>query len=179
MKIDISRQNLFLILLLTFLLGIVLIFSLHVLIPEGKEYRERKMELTKEYIELRRYQDFHDETLAILKELQSKNKNIIEAFDNKFDPERFHKLHIGHFNELSISEIKKVSQEEEFGIYEVNTTSHINSPTNFYDFLDSVNKSNWIIGVNFPIHFEREGEMIRSSFTMKVYTISKEISLTK
>ncbi|MDY0116138.1 MAG: hypothetical protein RBR59_01000 [Sulfurimonadaceae bacterium] len=179
MKIDISRQNLFLILMLTFLLGIVVVFSLYVLIPEGKEYRERKMELTKEYLELRRYQDFYDETFTILKELQSKNKNIIEAFDNRFDSERFHKLHIGHFNSLSISEVQKVSQEEEFGVYEVNTTSHINSPTNFYDFLDSINKSNWIIGINFPIHFQREGEMIRSSFTMRVYTITKDANLTK
>lgn len=179
MKIEMSRQNLFLILLLTILLGIVLIFSLYVLIPEGKEYRERKMELTKEYIELKRYQEFHDDTLAILKELQSKNKNIIEAFDNKFDVERFHKLHIVHFNSLEISEVKKTSQEEEFTIYEVNTTSHINSPTNFYDFLDSINKSNWIVGVNFPIHFQREGEMIRSSFTMQVHTIAKDENLTK
>jgi hypothetical protein len=57
-----------------------------------------------------------------------------------------------------------------FTIYEVNTTSKINSPKVFYNFLDSINKSDWIIGVNFPINFKREADMIRSSFTMRVYT---------
>ncbi|MGE4511180.1 MAG: hypothetical protein AB7D43_08785 [Sulfurimonadaceae bacterium] len=179
MKIDISRQTLFLVLLLSLLLGVVLLFSFGVLIPEGKEYRERKLELRKEYAELQRYQNFYDETFGVLKELQSENKNIIEAFDNKFDPERFRKQHASYFNSLSISQVVQLPQEEEFAVYEVNTTSHINSPTNFYEFLDSINKTNWIIGVNFPINFQREGEMIRSSFTMKVYSIAKDFNLSE
>jgi hypothetical protein len=54
------------------------------------------------------------------------------------------------------------------------TTSQINSPKSFYDFLDAVNKSDWIISVNFPISFKREAEMIRSSFTMKVYAVAED-----
>jgi hypothetical protein len=51
----------------------------------------------------------------------------------------------------------------------VNATSKITSPRSFYTFLEEVSKGEWIIRVNFPIHFERDGDKIRSSFTMRVY----------
>jgi hypothetical protein len=44
--------------------------------------------------------------------------------------------------------------------------------------LDDLNKGDWIIGVNFPINFVRDGEMIKSSFTMKVYTNNKDKNAT-
>ena len=67
-----------------------------------------------------------------------------------------------------------MADEGEFSIYDVKTSSEINSPKTFYDFLDALNKSDWIVQVNFPIHFKRDGELIKSSFTMKVYSAQKE-----
>ena len=75
--------------------------------------------------------------------------------------------------------MKKLDNEEEFSVYEVNTTSEITSPKNFYNFLEAVNKSDWIVGVNFPITFKRDGEIISSSFTMKVYENNQELNTTK
>lgn len=174
MHVNISRQNLYLLILSLISLVFVLVFSFNVLIPQGKEYREQRIELAKEQKELESYQNFHDETLEVLKKLQGDNRHIIKALDTKFDPKRFEKQHLEYFNSLSLSEIKQASQDEEFVVYEVNTSSKINSPTSFYQFLEAVNKSDWIIGVNFPIHFKRENEMIRSSFTMQVYSTSKK-----
>jgi hypothetical protein len=57
-----------------------------------------------------------------------------------------------------------------FKVYEVNATTKITSPQTFYQFLEKINKSDWIIGVDFPIHFERDGDKIKSSFTMKVHS---------
>ncbi len=175
MKMNISRQNLYLLVLSTFLLIFVLIFSFSVLIPKGKEYREQKAELNKDNLELRKYQEFNEETLEILKKLQRDKGHILTAFDNTFNPQRFVKEHQNYFNTLSLSKIEKSKDDEgEFSVYEVETTSQINSPKSFYDFLDAVNKSNWIIGINFPINFKREEQMIRSSFTMKVYRVKKD-----
>lgn len=174
MHVNISRQNLYLLILSLVSLVFVLVFSINVLIPQGKEYREQRIELAKEQKELESYQNFHDETLDVLKKLQADNRHIIKALDTKFDPKRFEKQHLEYFNSLTLSEIKAVGQEEEFVVYEVNTSSKINSPTSFYQFLEAVNKSDWIIGVNFPIHFKRENEMIRSSFTMQVHKVAKK-----
>ena len=177
MKINISRQNIYLMALSILLLIFVFVFSFAVLIPEGKEYRKQRNELKKERIELIRYQNFNDETLRHLKDLQGKNRHTILAFDNSFNPAKFEQKHKKYFTSLSIYKDVNLSKEDTFHVYEVNTTSKMDSPRGFYDFLESLNKTDWIIEVNFPIHFKREKELIKSSFTMKVYKIQKRDAL--
>ena len=179
MKINISRQTLYLLGLSLSLFLFVILFSFLVLIPEGKNYREHRGILKKENAELRKYKQFHNERSEVLKELQVKNRRIINAFDAPFDASRFEKQHKNYFNSLVLSKQEMKSDDEGFNVYEVNTTSKISSPKSFYDFLDGVNKSDWIIGVDFPITFIREDEMIRSSFTMRVYTNPKELNSSK
>ncbi len=174
MKNSISRQHIYLIFSSMFLLIFVLIFSFGVLIPEGKEYRIKRMSLKKMSKELREYQNFHNVTLDKLKILQEKNRRVITAFDKTFDSERFEKQNKSHFSKLSVSALDFIGLDDGFSIYEVNTTSQISSPASFYNFLDAVNKSDWIIGINFPINFKRNSELITSSFTMKVYTNNKD-----
>ena len=84
-----------------------------------------------------------------------------------------------YFSSLTLSKLSKVGDEDEFISYEVNTTSEISSPKSFYDFLDAVNKSDWVIAIEFPINFKRDGEMIKSSFTMKVHTANRDKNTTK
>ena len=174
MKNNISRQNVYLLALSVFLLIFVLIFAFAFLIPEGKEYRNKGADLRKENKELKKYENFRDDVLERLGKLKSENRNIIAAFDRSFDAVRFEKMHREYFNSLSVQEKVQLENENKFSVYEVNTTSQINSPKSFYNFLDAINKSDWIISVNFPIHFKREEEMIRSSFTMTVYGIAKD-----
>lgn len=171
MKINISRQYIYIMTLSIILFIFVLFFSFSVLIPNGQEYRKQRSELLKESVELKNYEEFRDKTLDRLKKLQSENRHIITAFKTPFNPDRFEKQYKNYFNSLNVTPKVKVATEEEFTVYEVNTTSKINSPTVFYDFLDAVNKSDWIIGINFPINFKRESEMILSSFTMRVYSL--------
>jgi hypothetical protein len=162
-----------------FLLFFILLFSFLILIPEGKDYREKRLELKKARVEYRQYQIYHDEIMENFKDLQSKNRHSITAFDAIFNPDRFQKQNKVYFSTLTLSKIKRGKDDDGFAVYEVNTSSHISSPKNFYDFLDAVNKSDWIIGVNFPIDFQRDGEMIHSSFTMKVYANNRDKNRTK
>ncbi len=180
MKISISRQNIYLLVLSIFLLIFVLFFSFMVLIPKGQEYREKAAELKKVNRELRWYQNFNDETSEILHELRRDNRHIITAFDTKFNAARFEKQHKKYFDSLSLSKkVKTADLNGDFVEYEVNATSKINSPKSFYNFLDAINKSDWIVGVNFPINFKRDGELIHSSFTMQIYYATKDSNFTK
>lgn len=179
MKVNISRQNIYLLSVSIFLLIFVLVFAFSLLIPEGKEYRNKRADLKKESVELKKYEDFRDEVLEKLTELKSENRHIITAFDTAFDAKRFEKIHSPYFNSLTISKKETLPNAGEFNVYEVNTISKINSPKSFYDFLDTVNKSDWIVGINFPISFIRENEIIRSSFTMRVYSVDRDINATK
>ena len=179
MKIKIARQYIYLIIIAVFLFIFVLLFSFLFLVPEGKEYRKNRLELKSQYKELRKYQNFHDELDEKLQGLEKKHRNIIIAFDTVFNPERFQKQNKTFFSTLYVTPMKPIGMEEEFAIYEVNTTSQISSPKSFYNFLDAINKSDWIVGINFPINFTHDGELIKSSFTMKVYCNAKDKNSTK
>lgn len=179
MKINFSRQNIYLLSISIFLLIFVLVFSFAILIPKGKEYRVDRTEIRKINLELKQLDNFSNETMSILKKLQTDNRHIITAFDTEFNAQRFQKQYEGYFSSLKLSKIAKISVEDDFTVYEVNTTSQISSPKSFYNFLEAVNKSDWIISINFPINFTRDGEMIKSSFTMKVYKIFSDSNTTK
>jgi len=170
MQIEISRQNLYLLILSVLLLIFILIFSFSVLIPNGKQYRKDRIKIKIEERELKTEKNFNTDTADLLKSLRSDNKNIISAFANTFDAKRFKKLHDGYFSELVILKDPKNTEKDGFEVYSVKATSKINSPKTFYNFLDAINKTEWIISVNFPISFKRDGEVINSSFTMKVYS---------
>lgn len=175
MKISISRQTIYLLFLSIVLLIFVLLFSFLLLIPEGKEYRKQRATLKTDRAQHRMYQNFSDTTSQTLEQLQSENRHTITAFERSFNAKRFEKINSTYFSSLKLSAPIQTKSDDEFLVYEVNTTSAINTPQNFYDFLDAVNKSDWIIGINFPINFKRDAEIIRSSFTMKVYGTKKTV----
>jgi len=168
-KFHINRQMSYILALALIFLLFVLIFAFGVLIPEGKEYRSARMEAKKISYQVDVVQAEYDRVYDSLKELKAKNRHIIGAYKTIFNPERFKKMYASHFESFALSELSMHSKDGEFAVYEVNTSTLIHSPQGFYDFLDAVNKSDNIIGVNFPIHFERDANLIKSSFTMHVY----------
>ena len=84
MKINLSRQNIYLLSLSVFLLIFVFIFAFSLLIPEGKEYRNNRADLKKEIVELRKYENFIDYVLEKLIYIKSENRNIIADYDISF-----------------------------------------------------------------------------------------------
>lgn len=180
-----KRQTVHLLILSSLLLTGIIVFAFVFMIPKGKEYRSLRLENKKQEQQLEAVQLKYDQTAEKLKEMQSKNRHIISAYSTPFNPERFRKLYNKEFEDLYLTELENVDENGSFKIYEVNATSKITSPQSFYNFLEGINKSDWIIAVNFPIHFERDDERIRASFTMKVHNYSsktedkKEESLKK
>ncbi len=171
MNMRISRQSVYLLVIVLVLLVTVLLFAFLLLIPEGKAYREARIEMKSHAFELRRYEQWNEETTNTLQTLRSDNKAIISAFESSFDASRFIKKNESYFEDLRLAKVEHSADEEQFSIYEVNASSKIDSPQSFYSFLEGVNKSDWIIGIDFPIHFERVGALIVSSFKMKVYAL--------
>ncbi len=173
-------QNLINILLLS--LGFILLFFAFVVIffiPAGKAYKkEHKVYMQKMYL-LDQSQEAHDQTLDNLKELQAKNRAIITAYGNLFDPQAFDRQYSRYFKRLKLTAMKKGNKEDIFDTYAVTTTSDIRTPLDFYEFLKAVNKSENIISIEFPINFKADGNVIQATFHMKVYsaTFSDNIDL--
>jgi len=173
MKIHISRQMVYVLGLATAFLIFVFVFAFTVLIPIGKDYRVSRMDVKKATYSVDIIQNEYDRVYKKLKNLQTENQHIIGAYKSIFNPDRFKKIYEKHFESFSLTALDPHSQDGEFTVYEVNTSNLILSPQGFYDFLDAVNKSDNIVSINFPIHFEREANLIKSSFTMRVYVAGK------
>jgi len=172
MNLGISRQNLYALILSVIFLIIIVLFAFLLLIPKGKQYREQRAELKVENIDLLQYEDLEISVADKLKKLQTKNRHITSAFRTAFNKERFTKQYKAYFSNLNITEKKDIGyKSSDFVVYEVNTTSKIDSPKNFYDFLSALNKGDWIIKVDFPIKFKRDEDKIKSTFTMHVYKV--------
>lgn len=179
MKINITRQTIYILILSIVLFIFVLLFSFLLLIPEGKEYRIKRAEIKKIRAEVNKLDNFNLDTLGILKQLQGDNHYIITAFGTSFSKERFLKQYSKYFTTLELSKRVESENEGEFITYDINTTSQMNSPKSFYDFLEAINKSDWIIGINFPIDFRRDEQMIHSTFSMKIYSNPKDENSSK
>lgn len=171
MKGNINRRTLYLVLLSFVLLVAILVFSFFFLIPKGKEYRSLRLENKKEEQLLLSAREHRDSVQEKLLKLEKDHKKVINGFKHTFDPKQFARQYQHEFQDLYISELEVADQNGSFKVYEVNATAKISSPQTFYHFLEKVNKSDWVIGVDFPIHFERDGELIKSSFTMKVHHV--------
>lgn len=164
-----SHKTFYLLLLSLILMAVIVIFSFVFLIPKGKEYRTLRLENKKEVLALAASNEEKITLETTLQELEKKNDKTIKAFNRPFNAYKFVKKYDREFQDLFVSEMILEDQNGSFKVYEVNATTKIDSPEVFYRFLDKVSHSDWIIGINFPIHFERSGEMIKSSFTMKVH----------
>lgn len=164
-----NYRTLYLVLVSLFLFISIVVFSVLLLIPKGKEYRTLRLESKKEQQMISRVQGQYDRVNEKLEKLKSENAHTITAFKTPFDPKKFTKNNHEDFEDLYLTEIQMLDHNGSFKVYEVNATTKITSPQVFYQFLEKINKSDWIIGVNFPIYFEREGDRIKSSFTMKVH----------
>lgn len=164
-----SHQTLYLVLLSLLLLSGVMAFSFFFLIPKGKEYRTMRLESKKEEQLIFMAKENLAEKEATLSTLSKKHDATLKAFARSFNPKKFTQEYQHAFHDLYLTELESGDANGTFKIYEVNATTKITSPQTFYEFLEKINNSPWIISVNFPINFEREGEWIKSSFTMQVH----------
>ena len=164
-----NRQTVALLIFSLLLMIGVVLFSFVLLIPEGKESRSLRLESKKEFQKHEFAQRRHDEMESRIREMETQNARLIKAFNTPFNADRFEKRYKQEFDDLYLTEITTFESNGTFRTYEVNATSKITSPRSFYTFLEEVSKGEWIIRVNFPIHFESDGDKIRSSFTMRVY----------
>jgi len=170
--VKISRQAIFLLVIVFTMLVSVLLFTIFVLIPQGKDYRTLRLEKRKYSVELAQYQQWHDEMFDELKTLQQENHLIVQNFSHSFEPKRFTQKYGAMFNALTLSELHRAS-DQNYTTYEVNASTKIETPKTFYEFIDSLSKSDWIIAINFPIQFKEQNGLLSTSFTMRVYSASK------
>ena len=177
-KIDKSLEEIDIVKLLLFLLifvviSMVLIFAL--IVPDIKMFKQAKAEHRSQYMTTSRVENILSEKEKELKQLSSDNRKVLDAFANTFDESRFIRYTMQFFDDVTLAKIKKedTPQEGEFVMYELNVTSSLKSPNNFYEFLEGLNRYENIVKADFPIEMKTHDGKIRSHFNIKVYELDK------
>jgi len=172
---DRSLEKIDLMKLLIFLMVFIVItftFVFVLIIPNVKEHRILQAEYKRVLVHKNRVENLFLEREAELSKLKAENVHIIGAFKHPFTPEEFTRYAGKFFKQVSLTEVTKSEYKKEFVEYELNVTSTLKTPTNFYNFLEGLNRYSSIVQADFPIHLESTKESISSTFKIKVYDLN-------
>ena len=168
-KIDLMKLLLFLIIFLVVTFGLIFIL----IIPNIKEHRMLKAEHKRVLVHKTRVENLFLEREAELSKLKAENAHVIKAFRHSFAHDEFVEYARKFFSDVHLAQTSQSGYKKEFMEYELNVTSALKTPTNFYHFLEGLNRYNNIVQADFPIHLESSNkEHITSTFKLKVYDLN-------
>ena len=167
-KIDIMKLLLFLMAFIVITFSIVFLM----IIPNVKDHRTLQTEYKRVLVHKTRVENLYLEREAELSKLKVENDAVIKAFKHVFTQEEFITYARKFFAEVHLTQITKSEYKKEFVEYELNVTSTLKTPTNFYSFLEGLNRYSSIVQADFPIHLESGKDSITSTFKLKVYDLN-------
>ncbi|WP_300368368.1 hypothetical protein [Hydrogenimonas sp.] len=146
----------------------VLIFAL--VIPAVKSYKAVNKQYAEEKAHYLAAKDEHDTIFDRLKSLQSKNRKIVEAFENRWNEKEFIAKAKNYFLKVDMKPVDVNETDSYFKVYEINAMAKMDSPQNFYKFLDALPSIPFVIQADFPIAFRAHGgDEIEGIFRIRVY----------
>ena len=167
-KIDMMKLLIF---LMVFII-VTFAFIFLLIIPNVKDHRVLQAEYKRVLVHKTRVENLFLERETELSKLKAENVHVISAFKHPFTQEEFIRYAGKFFAQVSLMEITKSEYKKEFVEYELNVTSMLKTPTNFYNFLEGLNRYSSIVQADFPIHLESSKESISSTFKIKVYDLN-------
>ena len=167
-KIDIMKLLIF---LMVFII-VTFAFIFLLIIPNVKDHRVLQAEYKRVLVHKTRVENLYLERETELSKLKTENAHVISAFKHPFIQAEFIRYTGKFFSQVSLTEITKSEYKKEFVEYELNVTSMLKTPTNFYNFLEGLNRYSSIVQADFPIHLESTKESISSTFKIKVYDLN-------
>jgi len=167
-KIDIVKLLIYLLIFIVMTLFMILV----VIVPNVKELRASKSLHNTAQVHKMRVENILNDRKIEFSELNSENRRAIISFMHKFSVENFIKYAGGFFTQVSLVELDKKAYKKEFIEYELRVSSSLESPVNFYLFLEGLNRYENIVQADFPIHMESNNSKITALFAIKVYDIN-------
>lgn len=172
--IDKSLEELDPVKMLLFFLAFLAIsfFIIFVLIvPNIKEYKQIKALYSRNDITTARLKSNLEAKESQLQQTAKKNQKLLDALVVNFNEKKFIQYANKYFNSVKLSKDRANKNHKGFLVYELNVSSSIKSPKNFYDFLEGLSSYESVIKADFPIQMRAKGDLIQSSFNIKVYNL--------
>ncbi len=157
--------------LIVFILLCVAFFFLF-LRPSITDQRLKNINFRKAEIVQKETKNEYEGLVKTLKELKTQNSKMINAFNAVVEKERLQSELAQYFGEVNIASFLKTPQEP-YVKTEVVVQANSLELKNFYDFLDWVNSSGYIMRVDFPIDIRKEDEKLYYTFKLLVFSNAK------
>jgi len=103
------------------------------IIPNVKDHRVLQAEHKRVLVHKTRVENLFLERESELSKLKAENVHIIGAFKHPFTQEEFIRYAAKFFTQVSLVEVTKSDYKKEFVEYELNVTSTLKTPKNFYN----------------------------------------------
>ncbi len=154
--------------LLYLVLIFILIFAL--VVPTIKAYKRVNGDYTDAKARYMAAKNEHDTIFERLKSLQAKYRKVVAAFENRWDEKRFVAKAKEYFLQVELMPVEGNTSDPHFKIYEINALTKMESPQNFYRFLDALPSIPFVVQADFPIAFKAHGtDEIEGVFRIRVY----------
>ncbi len=153
---------------------VTLILILALVLPSIKRYRVARNEYNQAMVHKTRVEGVLKQREKELKQLQLSNRKIFDSFGHKFSQNEFTNFANKFFDTVALKEVNQSMYTDEYKVYELNVTTLLKTPVKFYKFLDGLNHYQNLIQADFPIDLKSRGDLIHSSFKIKVYNAMKK-----
>lgn len=167
-KIDILKLLIYLLIFIVMAFFMILV----VIVPNVKEFRASKSLYNTAFVHKMRVENVLHDRNKEFSDLSSENRRAIISFMHKFSVDNFIKYAGQFFTQVSLVELDKKAHKKEFIEYELRVSSSLESPVNFYLFLEGLNRYENIVQADFPIEMESNSSKITALFSIKVYDIN-------
>lgn len=150
--------------------GISMFIIFIFIVPNVRVYKKVKVEASRHEYKVKRLEGLLKKDRDRFYKLTKKRLVLLNNLDRDFDAEDFMKFAKSYFQSVSLSKIRQASQGGKiFTTYELNLTSSLKSPENFYKFLDKLKEYKNVIKANFPVKMIAKNDTITASFNIKIY----------
>lgn len=150
-------------------ISFIIIFAF--IVPNIKEYKEVKALHNRNEMATIRLENTLNAKEDQLRKIVKNNQKLLDALITTFDEKKFIIYTNKFFTHVSLAKNSNQKSHKGFLVYELNVTSSLQTPQNFYDFLDGLKTYENIIKADFPIQLTANGDIIQSSFNIKVYNL--------
>lgn len=164
-RIDIMKLLIFVLAFVVVCFGMVFAFIL----PGIKDYRVLSAQNRSQTAAYLKVKQTHDAKLEALENTKQKYKDMIIAYEAKFNRQNFVNFVSTYLNDVKISDMDEPANKEKFYKYGLSVEASTKDPQKFYDFLDALEKYESIVKTDFPVIMSSDGERINIKFNVIIY----------
>ncbi len=151
------------------LMSMVVVFGFFFFTPKLKTYRALNTEVEKTVAENVRVSQLLKQQEATFNRLKAKTEATHHALKQDFKPDAFKTFLKKYFKLVVIKSI--VSEREEgYNIDTVLVELMMQSPTDYYAFLETLNGFEWVVEAGEAQEFRQTDDGLRGRFELKVYS---------